>query len=229
MLAQFKRTMAPLLNEYTVYTIGRRPDLPAGYHFDKMARDYAEMIRNEIKVAVDITGTSTGGQICQYLAADHPDIVRKVVLLSSAYRLSEQGVRIERESADWFVKGKVEKCLVALMKGMYQPGISRTLFLFFTSLFGKLMIGKIQHPNDFLIEVEADRVMNFKDRLGEIKAPTLIISGEQDQFYSAKDVEDTAACIPNSTLKFYPGYGHNLTMSNMKRVVEDMRAFLLRE
>jgi pimeloyl-ACP methyl ester carboxylesterase len=75
------------------------------------------------------------------------------------------------------------------------------------------MMGEVKYPNDFLIEVQADREMNFKDRLNEIKPPTLIMSGELDICYTADDVHTTAEGIPNAKLILYKGYGHNLSMS----------------
>jgi pimeloyl-ACP methyl ester carboxylesterase len=225
-LKRFIKSMEPLLDRYTVYLIGRKPNLPAGYYFDKMADDYAEMIRNELGGSVDIIGISTGGQICHFLAANHPDLIQKVVITSAAYRLSEQGVAIEREAAEWFQKGKYGKTMNAFMKMIMHPGILRRLMSLFTPIMGRIMFNNLKYPNDFLVEVEADREMNFLDRLGEIKAPTLILSGEDDIMYSIEDVKKTACGIPNCELKLYPRYGHNLSVVNMKQVVQDMIKFL---
>lgn len=87
-------------------------------------------------------------------------------------------------------------------------------------------MGEIKYPNDFLTEIRADREMNFKDRLKEIKAPTLVLSGESDISYAAEDVRTTAEGIPNAKLILYEGYGHNLVMANRKQVYEDIIEFL---
>jgi pimeloyl-ACP methyl ester carboxylesterase len=87
-------------------------------------------------------------------------------------------------------------------------------------------MGKIKYPNDFLNEIRADREMNFKDRLEEIKAPTLVISGELDIGYTADNVRTTAEGIPNADLILYKDYGHNLIMTNRKQVEEDILEFL---
>lgn len=68
--------------------------------------------------------------------------------------------------------------------------------------------------------------MNFKDRLKDIKAPTLIMSRELDVGYTVKDVRATAGGIPGAQLILYKGYGHNLTLSNMEQVQKDMLEFL---
>ncbi|MCW4022177.1 MAG: alpha/beta hydrolase, partial [Candidatus Bathyarchaeota archaeon] len=56
---------------YTVYSVGRKPNLSGGYTTRDMASDYAEMVRNELDPPVDILGLSTGGTIAQYFALDH--------------------------------------------------------------------------------------------------------------------------------------------------------------
>jgi pimeloyl-ACP methyl ester carboxylesterase len=200
--------------------------LPENYLFDKMADDYAKLIRREFKEPVDVMGISTGGQLAHYLAANHPDVIRKLVIISAAYRLSERGVKIERKAAEYFKQGKYGKSLAAILDFLFSSKITRSIAKIFTRLFGKKVIGKIEYPNDFLNEIQADREMDFKDRLEEIKAPTLMMCGESDIGYSAEDVRMTAEGIPNAELILYKGYGHNLILSNRKQVQKDILEFL---
>jgi pimeloyl-ACP methyl ester carboxylesterase len=226
MLKQFIKSAKAFTNDYTIYLVGRKPNLPENYLFDKMADDYAKMIRKEFKGPVDIMGVSTGGQLAQYLAADHPDVIRKMIIISAAYRLSERGVEIERKVAEYFKQKKYGKSFAALLDLIWSSRIKRNIAKFFTRLIGKGIMGKIKYPNDFLNEIQADREMNFKDRLEEIKAPTLIISGELDIGYTANDVRATAEGISNAKLLLYKDYGHNLIMSNRKQVEKDILEFL---
>ena len=80
-------------DDYTVFSVVRKPGLPAGYTLRDMADDYAAMIREEFGGPVDVIGISTGGSIVQHLAADHPDVVRRLVIHSSAHRLNDAGQR----------------------------------------------------------------------------------------------------------------------------------------
>jgi len=226
MLKQFIKSAKAFTSEYTVYLIGRRPNLPENYLMDQMANDYANLIRREFKEPVDIMGVSTGGQIALYLAADHPDVVRKLVIISAAYRLSERGVEFERKAAEYFKQQKYGKALASIMDLVFTSRFWGRMIKFFTRLMGKKIIGEVDYPNDFLIEVQADREMNFKDRLNEIKTPTLILSGEEDIGYTAEDVRKTAEGIPEAELIPYKGYGHNLVQSNLKQVQKDIWEFL---
>ena len=226
MLKQFVKSAKAFTHEYSLYLVGRRPNLPEDYLFDKMAEDYAKMIRKEFKGPVDVMGISTGGQLAHYLAADHPDVIRKLMIISAAYRLSERGIEIERKSGEFFKQGKYGKSLAAILDLIFTSNITRGIAKFFIRLIGKKMMGEIEYPNDFLNEIRADREMNFKDRLGEIKVPTLVMSGELDIGYTADDVRETAEGIPNAELILYKGYGHNLMFSNREQVQKDIFKFL---
>ncbi len=228
MLKQFIKTHYLLTEDYTIYLIGRRPNLPEDYLFDKMAADYARAIRREFQGPVDVIGTSTGGQIAQFLAANHPETVRKLGIISAAYRLSEKGVEIERKSGNYFKQGKYGKSLAAIMELVYPPGVKRSVINFFIRIIGKTMMENIEYPKDYLVEIRADREMDFRDRLKDIKAPTVVMSGEQDICYTTEDVRATVSGIPNAELMLYKGYGHNLGMRNMKQVQEDLLRFLRR-
>ncbi|MHA2325327.1 MAG: alpha/beta fold hydrolase [Promethearchaeota archaeon] len=224
-LKRFIKSAKYFIGEYTLYLIGRKPNLPEDYTFTDTANDYATLIRKEFKNPVYVMGASTGGQIAQYLAADHPDTVRKMVIISAAYRLSEKGVEAEIRAGKFFRQGKYGKSLAAILDFIYKSKFTRYIAKFFTRLFGKWSIGKISYPNDFLTEIRGDTEMNFKDRLKEIKAPTLILCGDSDIGYPVKLVGQTAEGIPNSKLILYEGHGH-LLAAKWKETHKDILDFL---
>ena len=225
MLKRFVKSFRPFMEEYTVYLIGRKQNLPEDYTFIDMANDYANLIRKEFQEPADIMGVSTGGQIAQYLAADHPDIVRKLIIISAAYQVSEKGANIEEKAAEYFKQGKYGKSLATILDLIFSSKVKGSIAKFFTRLLGKRFIGKIEFPNDFLTEVRGDIEMNFKERLKDIKAPTLVLSGDLDIEYTADLVRETAEGIPNSKLILYEGYGHNLA-AKWKLIQKDILDFL---
>ena len=226
MLKEFIKTHKLLAKEFTIYLVGRKPGLLQGYSMKDMADDYAKMIKKEFGGPVDIMGISTGGQIAHFLAADHPDVVRRLIIISAAYRLSDKAVDAERIAAEFAKQGKYNKSVKAYISLVYPPGLKKSMFMFMARLFGKSLMGCSKDPSDFLVTVEAERNMNFKDRLGEIKAPTLVMSGELDEGYTADLVRETAEGIPNAELILYEGYAHNLTVDNTEKVQQDILVFL---
>jgi len=225
MLKQFMRSAKEFSNDYRVYLVGRKPNLPENYSFDEMAYDYAEMIRKEFKKPVNVIGTSTGGQIAQYLAANHPDVLKKLIIISASYKVSEKGAEIEKRAADFFKQEKYGKALAAILDLIITSKIKGAFLKLFTRLLGKRFMGDIKYPNDFLNEIRGDVEMNFKERLKDIKTPTLLLSGELDIEYPPELVCETAEGIPNAKLIIYDGYGHNLA-SKWKVIKRDILNFL---
>ncbi|TXT59450.1 MAG: hypothetical protein BAJALOKI2v1_210051 [Promethearchaeota archaeon] len=225
-LTSFIKLSLPYLNKYTIYLVNRKPNLPENYLMDKMAEDYAKLIRREFKRKVDVIGISTGGQIALQLAVDHPDVIRKLIVISAAYRISEKGAKIERKAAEYFKEEKYGKTMATLAEFIFPSGFKKRIAKFFIRLIGKRMIGEVEYPNDFWVEVTADREMNLLDRLHEIEAPSLILSGESDIGYTADDVKKTAEKISKSELILYEGYGHNLFIINRKQLQKDISKFI---
>ena len=64
------------------------------------------------------------------------------------------------------------------------------------------------------------------EELDKIKAPTLIVWGDQDTILPRSDQEALAAAIPGSRLLVYPGAGHAFYWENPGRVASDLAAFI---
>lgn len=84
-----------LESDYTLYSVLRKPGMPQGYTLGDMADDYAVMVREEFGGPVDVLGISTGGSIALHFAADHPDLVHRVVIHSSAHTLNQTAKQLQ--------------------------------------------------------------------------------------------------------------------------------------
>ncbi|MHC1782247.1 MAG: alpha/beta fold hydrolase [Anaerolineaceae bacterium] len=197
-------------NEYTVYVVLRRPGLPKGTTLKDMADDYAAMMREEFgEGPFDVVGVSTGGSIVQIFAADHPELVRRLVIHSSAYTLTEQARSLQMQIARLAGEGcwkEANRIMMAeiLPRGEIWKVLKKPLLWLTPMIMGP-------HPrdaNDLVVTVEAEDVFNFKERLSEIKAPTLVAAGENDPFYSPALFRETAKGIPDARLILYKGMGH---------------------
>lgn len=205
---------------FTVYSVNRKPHLPRSYSMRDMSEDYAAMIMQQFDGPVDIMGISTGGPIAQHFAADHPELVDRLVLASTGHRLLEQGKELQLRVAELAVAGKWRAASVAIIAAVFS-GVKGVLFKVIAWLFGKHFLGSGEFPMDGVVEIEAEDNHDFTNRLTEINVPTLVIGGDNDFFYP---IAELAEGIPNAKLILYLDVGHDAIMK--KQFKEDLLAFL---
>lgn len=220
------RAYSFLEEDYTIYLVGRKPGLPPGYSLQDMADDYAAMIREEFGAPVDVIGESTGGSIAHYFAADHPDLLRRLVLHSTAYTLGSAGKAVQLRLRNLARQRRWRAAYAAIFGFMLpQHGVMGVLSRLVVWL-GSLVAGTFfapQDPSDLVVTIEAEDTFDFRDRLAEITAPTLVVAGDQDPFYPPELIRKTAAGIPHARLILYEGKGHGAAGKQFSR---DVLAFL---
>lgn len=74
--------LAPWTTMRRVWWVNRRPGLPPGTTMADLARDYAVAMPGRFPGPVDVLGVSTGGSVALQLALDHPELVRRLVLVA---------------------------------------------------------------------------------------------------------------------------------------------------
>ena len=103
-------------------------------------------------------------------------------------------------------------------------GVTNPIFKMGFWLLGKSVFGATNDAADGLVELEAEDNFNFKERLVDIKVPTLVIGGENDSFYP---IRETAEGIPAAKLILYKKSGHTaMFRSSFNR---DVFSFLSRD
>ena len=195
-----------IARDYTVYLVGRKPGLPEGYTMRDMSNDYAEMIRNDIGSIVDIAGVSTGGPIAQSFAVDYPELMRKLVLISTGYRLSDFGKQAQLNMLETARTGS-RRATAAAMAGLISKDFAGNLMKGLFWLMGPIVYGR--DMSDGIAELDAEDKFDFRERLPEIKVPTLVIGGAEDPLYLMRE---TAEEIPGARLILYEKAGHTAMM-----------------
>jgi pimeloyl-ACP methyl ester carboxylesterase len=217
-----------LKKDYTLYAVLRKPGLPSGYTLKDMADDYAEMVCQEFGGPVDVIGVSTGGSLAQHFAADHPDLLRRLVIHSSAHTLGEAGKQVQLEIGHLAKQGRVTQAWQTMIRFILpSAGIWKLLNPPLAWMAARLLsLGKTPDLSDLVITIEAEDQHAFKDRLSEIKAPTLVIAGTDDPFYTPALFRETAAGIPHARLALYEKMRHPATGKQFER---EVLAFFLKE
>lgn len=191
--------------DFTVYVFSRKNTLPEGYSTRDMAYDLkTAMVKLGINQA-DVMGISQGGMIGQYLAIDHPEMVRRLVLAVSVSRPNQTlnqtiGAWIDSaEKNDYrgFFIDSIEKTYTEKKAKKYRP--------FYPIL---TRLGKPKSFERFKIQGRACIEHNAYGSLQLITQPTLIIGGDADHVVGKGSSEEMAEKIKGSKLILYEGLGH---------------------
>jgi pimeloyl-ACP methyl ester carboxylesterase len=217
------QTLKPMAKHFTVYAVNRKPGLPAGTTINDLAGHYAEAIAREFPGPVCIEGISTGGSIAQQFAIDHPQLVRRLVLAATACRLSPYGREVQRRFAELTKEGRPRRAYAALGPALAATATGGRAFAALMWLFGGSQ--RPDDPSDMLVTVAAEDAFNASPELHHITAPTLLVAGGRDRFYSPELFRETAERIPDARLSLYHDKGHAGVMTH-KPAIREIVAFL---
>jgi pimeloyl-ACP methyl ester carboxylesterase len=196
-----------LATQRHLIVLTRRAGLATGLTMADLAAEYAEALRANLDLPVDVVGTSTGGSIVQQVAADHPDVVGRLVLLSTACRLGPLGRELQSRAARMLRVGRTRQA-IALAAGALPPPGLRTL----ARGIGWTMAHRLLHDPadvaDLAATLEAEDDFDLAACQSPIAAKTLIVAGGRDRFYSTDLFRETAALIPDSDLRLFAHRGH---------------------
>ena len=195
----------PLARHFTVYVVNRKRGLQPGESMSDIAAHLANAIEHDVGEAVFLDGTSTGGSVALQLAVDRPDMVRRLVVISAAHRLGPRGREVQAEMARLIRAGEPREAwasvMTAIMPGPVRVPVRRV---------ARLAVGPMvpADPTDVLVTLEAEDAFTVESELPRIGAPTLVIGGSKDVFYSEDLFRQTAAGVRDGRVHIFPGYGH---------------------
>jgi pimeloyl-ACP methyl ester carboxylesterase len=215
-------SILPWAREREVFYVNRRPGLPRGMTMAALAVEHAQALRDAFGEPVDLLGVSTGGSIAQQLAAEHPDVVRRLALVSTGCRLGPNTRLLQRQVAARLRTGATRQA-VALMAGAVPPPALRLPAGCLGWLLGPGLFS-VSGLQDMATTIEAEDEFDLA-RLATVQAPTLLVGGGRDRFYDHDLFAQTAGLIPGCVLKMHPRRGHVTVLSD-PRAVAQIRGFL---
>src|SRR5882672_6212598 len=212
----FSQIMPQLSKERQVIAVdlrahGRTADIDRPLSYETMADDVAALIHYLQIEKADVMGYSVGGEVALRTAIQHPDVVRKLVLVSTTF--SRDG---------WYPE---------IVSGMTQMGGGSAEPMKQTPMF-QLYARVAPRPDDWAVLLTKLGEMFRKDYdwskdVPAIKAPTLLVLGDADavrtahavQFFELlgggkKDGGWDGSGISNARLAILPGLTHYTIFSS---------------
>lgn len=214
--------VGPLAERFSVITFdyrgtGRTPGTPEPYSTRLFAADAAELVRTLGLGPAHVVGHSMGGRVAQWLAIDHPDTMRRLVLAAS-------GPGPIRRDLPHLTGIPPSVCLALVEKGYHGYIDGQIRSTFFTPEFREsdpatvdALVDAFWENRgglaDYLSHVIARQGHDTVDRLSEITQPTLVLVGERDTHAggTGSHVEQSrylAEHLPNATFQLVPDAAH---------------------
>jgi pimeloyl-ACP methyl ester carboxylesterase len=220
-------SVAPYLADgYTVWAVTRRRGMPAGATVADMAVDYAEVIENDLGGRVDVVvAEELGGMIGQQLAADRPDLIGCLVLVRTAWRVTQWGEDADGRFGEALSAGRYAEAGATALEEVVPEARWTWLRRLLGPLLGRWLAGRDYNLPDVLVETRAERAFDGREVLPRISVPVLLIAGTNDRVFAKDDVEETARLIPDCTLTEYEGV-NGLRTASSSRVPRDVLAFI---
>jgi pimeloyl-ACP methyl ester carboxylesterase len=199
-----------------------RPADPSAYDLDQYAAD-VEAVRNHLGLdRLDLIGHSFGGFVAINWAGSHPESVERLVLAGAVPRFTDairheriaratahQGepyfqdamAAMQRQQADDFSSDEELGALYEAAPPLFAPhGVDSSAVIERLKQAGT-NADAVRHFNERVAPT-----MDQRELLGQIVAPTLLITGEGDPFRHSMD--EMADALPDSASVLIPGADH---------------------
>jgi pimeloyl-ACP methyl ester carboxylesterase len=222
----FERVLAHLPKSIHAFALTQRGHGEAsrpttGYRYRDFAADLAALIDVLGLHAAVIVGHSSGGAVAQRFAIDLPTRTLGVMLIGSFVTLrnhadvralwDETVSKLTDPIAPDFMREFQQSTLAqpvppAFLEAMVQEGLKVPAYVW-----REVFVGLLQD--------------DFSKELANIKAPTLLVCGDQDAFFTRGDQQALATAIPGARLLVYAGAGHSPHWEQPERFAADLVAF----
>jgi 3-oxoadipate enol-lactonase len=200
---------------------GASPVPPGPYTLDELGADVLALLDSLGLRRVHAGGSSLGGMVAMWLAANAPDRVDRLVLLCTSAKLGPPQMWIDR--ADAVRRGGLESIADLMLSRWFTPGFAerRPEVVAWAR---KLLLGT---PADGYIGCcAAIQTMDLLPVLGSITAPTLVIAGADDPATPVEHARRIAARIAGARLEIVPGAAHLANVEQPAAVTPLMVDFL---
>jgi pimeloyl-ACP methyl ester carboxylesterase len=202
-----------------------KPDEP--YSIAGMAADALGLLQELGLDQAHILGASMGGYIAQEIAVEHPERVKRLVLLCTHYGGPEY---LQLTKGLW---QEITDVAGLSPEEIYRKGIKySTTPAFFAEqgeMVEKLVRMRLEHPQPahaFQRQFAAAAGFQAQDRISRIKAPTLVVAGREDRVVPLQLVEKLAGAIPHAKLQVIDDAAHLLFVEQSGKVNRAIVDFL---
>ena len=202
------RDYAALAGRFAVHLLDYRADPPDPYPVRTIAQDVSHALQTLGLNRVNLFGASLGGMVAQVLAIEHPELVGRLVLGSTAPRVTGGRWRLLERWAALAERGDALGLCLAFGEAVYPAEAFER---------SRAALGETAAAATgadlarFAALVRGIRGFDVADELGGIACPVLAIGSSDDRVLGPEGTLDIAARLGGRAgfeMHLYDGYGH---------------------
>ncbi len=197
--------------------------------FDEKARNAAAFARKLGYGQIDVLGFSMGGFVCQSIAMQEPKLVRKVITIGTGPGGNAEtapptdivfGIALKEKYAFedfrylFLTEGREQEAQASMdrfaIRKDREPVVGAQVIGTMVEIISAFMGGKTDHYS----------------RLGQLKQPFLIITGDRDPFFPLKNTWLLYRELSNAQVAVYPLAGHGAHQQHPIEVAALVESFL---
>jgi len=156
-----------------------------------------------------VAGASMGGLIAQQFVLDFPERVNQLILICTAFKITEETVDEVFSWREAQVEGGDEAYFRTSTNSCYPKDFIENNKELMDYLFNK---ENLLNPDGVMAAGLGLVMFDATDRLQEITHPTLLLHGDLDKVMNVNLAKEAHNMLPNSKLVIFEGCGHSITV-----------------
>jgi pimeloyl-ACP methyl ester carboxylesterase len=199
-----------------------------GYTGDDLVADAAALIAAHGVSRAHVVGQSAGGALAQVLALDHPERVASLTLIATSPAGSDPDLPPMTDEGraalaaiaepDWSDRAAVIAYLTEQWRAIASR--SRPFDAEGTRALSARVVDRTANMESSMKNLyAADGTARWRERLGELDIPTLVVHGTEDPLFPLGHGEALAREVPGAELLTLEGGGHELARRDWDAVV----------
>ncbi len=207
---EFEYLIPKLVDKYQVICLATRGHVKSDigtepFTYEQRANDAYKLIKLLDLDKVTVIGFSDGGFAAYKLAAIHPEVVEKMIVMGAGDDPPKDEPGTSSYSADSLMK-KYSDYFKKRVANMPEPDRWNESLSMLNDLYNKSFVSE----------------ETFK----KIQCPVLVMSGDADEFSNPEECTAAHRFLPDSQLSIIPGCGHVILYCNFPAVWASMKIFL---
>lgn len=176
---------------------------PAPYRIDDLGRDALAVLDGYQVEQADVCGLSLGGVVALWLAINHPDRVRRLVLACTAAKVGTE--EAWRARAEAVLHDGTASIADMVMERFFSPGFRATD----PQTVAAARAALVAAPDEgYLGSCLALAAADLRGEVASVSAPTLVLAGSADEPTPPSVMRELHAELPDARWRELEGAGH---------------------